>query len=125
MSVNTVASEHSGQRVFLKAGGEAHACELRAALPSTRYTPSNPDGTECLPKRVGSPQNGERNILLWACGKYLLCRTRNDKTRDVLGEPKCHQYWWHSCIDTEIHVLVEDLEVSGGQCYECHRSKAF
>lgn len=35
MSVNTVASEHSGQRVFLKAGGEAHACELRAALPGT------------------------------------------------------------------------------------------
>lgn len=121
MSVNTVAS----MSFFLKAGGEAHACELRAALPSTDYTPLNLDGTECLLKGVGSPQKRERNILLWTCGKYLPCRTRNDKTRYVLCQPKYHQYWWYNGIDTKIHVLVEDLKVSGGQYHEYHRSKVF
>lgn len=60
MSVNTVAS----MSFFLKAGGEAHACELRAALPSTDYTPLNLDGTECLLKGVGSPQKREKYFAL-------------------------------------------------------------
>lgn len=86
MSVNTVARVS----FFLKLGGEAHACELRAALPIPDDTPLNLDGMECILKGVGSPQNGERNILLWTCGKYLLYRTKNDKTRYVLGQPKYH-----------------------------------
>ncbi|ELK11641.1 Arf-GAP with SH3 domain, ANK repeat and PH domain-containing protein 1 [Pteropus alecto] len=59
---------------FLKAGGEAHACELRAALPSTNYTPLNLDvpsllSFECPFRLHDAPLvNGSLSLLGFKCG---------------------------------------------------------